>query len=82
MVKATEAQKNGLVEEANKMNTRASDLQTQLGLVQSEQADAVTSFRKFDKPNLEGQPIPEIRMALKYFIRYGRLPVLTLRNPS
>jgi len=82
LVKATEAQKNGLVEEANKMNTRASDLQTQLGLVQSEQADAVTSFRKFDKPNLEGQPIPEIRMALKYFIRYGRLPVLTLRNPS
>jgi Tfp pilus assembly protein PilF len=81
-VKATEAQKNGLIEEANKLADRATELLKQLAAVQAEQADAVQSFRKFDKPNLEGQAIPEIKMALKYFIRYGRLPVLSLRNPS
>lgn len=77
-VKAAQAKGNGLREEAEKLDKEVATLEARLKENQRERGIAVDTFRVLDKPNLQGQPIPDPRLAVKYFSRFGRLPVLIL----
>lgn len=72
----TKSRQAGLLDEEARYAKLASDLKAAADKASRECDAAIAAAGKFDKPNLEGVSVPDMRRAWNYFYRYGRTPLL------